>query len=63
MLPLLEDKLGPGVAESLARTAAILQLDADYLEDVANDTFERLRQQTGRRSAFRRPGCGILPRP
>jgi len=47
VLPLLEDKLGPGVAESLARTAAILQLDADYLEDVANDTFERPRQQTG----------------
>ncbi|WP_277525527.1 tRNA lysidine(34) synthetase TilS [Arthrobacter sp. ES3-54] len=47
VLPLLEDKLGPGVAESLARTAAILQLDADYLEDVANDTFDRLRQQTG----------------
>ncbi len=47
VLPLLEDKLGPGVAESLARTAAILQLDADYLEDVANDTFERLRQQAG----------------
>ena len=47
VLPLLEDKLGPGVAESLARTAAILQLDADYLEDVANDTFDRLGQQTG----------------
>ena len=61
VLPLLEDKLGPGVAESLARTAAILQLDADYLEDVANDTFERLRQQTGgRRSASRRPRCADL---
>ena len=47
VLPLLEDKLGPGVAESLARTAAILQLDADYLEDVANDTFETLRQRNG----------------
>ena len=47
VLPLLEVKLGPGVAESLARTAAILQLDADYLEDVANDTFDRLRQQAG----------------
>jgi tRNA(Ile)-lysidine synthase len=47
VLPLLEDKLGPGVAESLARTAAILQLDADYLEDVATDTFEALRQQAG----------------
>jgi tRNA(Ile)-lysidine synthase len=47
VLPLLEEKLGPGVAESLARTAAILQLDADYLEDVANDTFARLREQSG----------------
>lgn len=47
VLPLLEEKLGPGVAESLARTASILQLDADYLEDVANDTFDRLRQLDG----------------
>lgn len=47
VLPLLEEKLGPGVAESLARTAAILQLDADYLEDVAGDTFARLREQSG----------------
>ncbi len=47
VLPLLEEKLGPGVAESLARTAAILQLDADFLEDVANDTFARLREQSG----------------
>ncbi|MCX6498554.1 MAG: tRNA lysidine(34) synthetase TilS [Arthrobacter sp.] len=47
VLPLLEDKLGPGVAESLARTAAILQLDADYLEDVANDTFTRLQERSG----------------
>jgi tRNA(Ile)-lysidine synthase len=47
VLPMLEEKLGPGVAESLARTAAILQLDADYLEEVANDTFERLREPAG----------------
>jgi tRNA(Ile)-lysidine synthase len=47
VLPLLEEKLGPGVAESLARTAAILQLDADYLEDMANDTFARLQEQSG----------------
>jgi len=42
VLPHLEEKLGPGVAESLARTAAILQLDADYLEDVAESTFASL---------------------
>ena len=47
VLPLLEEKLGPGVAESLARTAAILQLDADYLEDLASNTFDRLRERTG----------------
>ncbi|WP_427008396.1 tRNA lysidine(34) synthetase TilS [Pseudarthrobacter sp. H2] len=47
VLPLLEEKLGPGVAESLARTAAILALDADFLEDVANDTFARVREDSG----------------
>ncbi|WP_426999050.1 tRNA lysidine(34) synthetase TilS [Pseudarthrobacter sp. N5] len=47
VLPLLEEKLGPGVAESLARTASILQLDADYLEDVANHTFASLVDRSG----------------
>lgn len=47
VLPMLEEKLGPGVAESLARTAAILQLDADFLEDVANSTFEQLAELSG----------------
>ncbi|VXB87570.1 tRNA(Ile)-lysidine synthase [Arthrobacter sp. 9AX] len=48
VLPRLEEKLGPGVAESLARTAAILQLDADYLEDVAESTFASLVERNGR---------------
>jgi tRNA(Ile)-lysidine synthase len=47
VLPLLEEKLGPGVAESLARTASILQLDADYLEDVANASYEALAERSG----------------
>jgi tRNA(Ile)-lysidine synthase len=47
VLPLLEEKLGPGVAESLARTASILQLDADYLEDVAEGTFTALAERSG----------------
>ncbi|MDQ0680602.1 tRNA(Ile)-lysidine synthase [Arthrobacter pascens] len=47
VLPLLEEKLGPGVAESLARTASILQLDADYLEDVAESTFAALAERSG----------------
>jgi tRNA(Ile)-lysidine synthase len=47
VLPHLEAKLGPGVAESLARTAAILQLDADYLEDVAESTYASLVERDG----------------
>ncbi|MFF1883129.1 tRNA lysidine(34) synthetase TilS [Pseudarthrobacter sp. NPDC058196] len=47
VLPHLEQKLGPGVAESLARTAAILQLDADYLEDVAESTYASLVERDG----------------
>jgi tRNA(Ile)-lysidine synthase len=47
VLPHLEEKLGPGVAESLARTASILQLDADYLEDVAESTFAALVERNG----------------
>ena len=47
VLPHLEEKLGPGVAESLARTASILQLDADYLEHVAETTFASLAERNG----------------
>ena len=47
VLPVLEAKLGPGVAESLARTAAILQFDADYLDDVAEGTYAGLRELAG----------------
>ncbi len=45
VLPLLEEKLGPGVAESLARTASILQLDADYLDDTAAAAYEQLAER------------------
>lgn len=47
VMPLLEEKLGPGVAESLARTAAILQQDADYLDDVADSTFAAFAERSG----------------
>lgn len=60
VLPMLEDKLGPGVAESLARTASILQLDADYLEAVANDTFVRLQERTGGEIALPEAELGEL---
>lgn len=47
VLPVLEEKLGPGVAESLARTASILQADADYLDDVAGAAYGRLHETDG----------------
>jgi tRNA(Ile)-lysidine synthase len=42
-LPALEDALGPGVAEALARTARQLRADADCLDDLAFAESERLR--------------------
>ncbi|GAB3622433.1 tRNA lysidine(34) synthetase TilS [Mariniluteicoccus endophyticus] len=35
VLPVLEDELGPGIAEALARTADLLRDDADLLDDLA----------------------------
>lgn len=39
IMPFLEAELGPGVAEGLARTAALLGADADYLDGEARRTF------------------------
>ncbi|MCU1516995.1 MAG: tRNA(Ile)-lysidine synthetase [Pseudarthrobacter sp.] len=61
VLPLLEEKLGPGVAESLARTASILQLDADYLEDVAEGTFAALAERSGREVGLPEEALRELP--
>jgi tRNA(Ile)-lysidine synthase len=60
VLPLLEEKLGPGVAESLARTASILQLDADYLEDVAERTYVDLAQRSGQEISLPEAALGEL---
>jgi tRNA(Ile)-lysidine synthase len=35
VMPALEEALGPGVAEALARTASQLRADADYLDELA----------------------------
>lgn len=37
VLPVLEEALGPGVTEALARTAGLLRADADALDALAND--------------------------
>jgi tRNA(Ile)-lysidine synthase len=40
VLPVLEDALGPGVVEALARTAGLLRADADALDLLAADAAE-----------------------
>ncbi|MHA7304316.1 tRNA lysidine(34) synthetase TilS [Arthrobacter sp. TMN-49] len=47
VIPYLSAELGPGIAESLARSARILGPDADYLDDLAAAEYNKLatRQQ------------------
>ena len=40
MLPTLEAELGPGIAEALARTAALARDDADLLDRLAAERFD-----------------------
>lgn len=42
VLPALEQELGPGIAESLARTAEQLREDADALDELASAAFEEV---------------------
>ena len=39
LLPLLETELGPGIAESLSRTAELARDDADLLDALAAERF------------------------
>jgi tRNA(Ile)-lysidine synthase len=47
LLPLMEELLGPGVAESLARTAEQLRADADALDSLAAEQVQRLAGDDG----------------
>lgn len=47
VIPHLAAELGPGVAESLARSAAILGHDADFLDELAAAEYEKLAQRGG----------------
>lgn len=42
LLPGLDDVLGPGLAEALARTATLARRDADFLDDVADAALARV---------------------
>ncbi|MFQ4147982.1 tRNA lysidine(34) synthetase TilS [Arthrobacter sp. LAPM80] len=50
VIPFLGSELGPGIAESLARSASILGHDADYLDELAAAEYATL--------AVRRPASG-----
>ncbi len=46
VLPVLEKELGPGIAESLAKTAGILQEDLEYLDAQAEKAFKTVSKTT-----------------
>lgn len=52
-LPVLEEQLGPGVAESLARTAGLLRDDADLLDRLADEAYAAVADSAG-------PACAAL---
>jgi len=39
LLPVMDEALGPGIVEALARTARLARLDADYLDEAAGALF------------------------
>lgn len=47
VIPFLVDELGPGIAESLARSASILGHDADFLDELAAAEYEKLVERSG----------------
>jgi tRNA(Ile)-lysidine synthase len=49
LLPALEEELGPGVTEALARSARQLRADAEFLDSLAKAEAQRLAA----------PGCGL----
>jgi tRNA(Ile)-lysidine synthase len=52
LLPALEQELGPGVTEALARSARQLRADAEFLDSLAKAEAQRL-------AALASPGCGL----
>jgi tRNA(Ile)-lysidine synthase len=61
-MPFLESELGPGVAEGLARTAAILGQDADYLDTEALRVYESLAERPAPAAEVGSPAAEVGPR-
>ncbi|AVG23058.1 tRNA(Ile)-lysidine synthase [Pontimonas salivibrio] len=52
VMPVLEQQLGPGVADALVRTAELVRQDGEVLDQMANDVYESLGDQAS---------AGIVP--
>jgi tRNA(Ile)-lysidine synthase len=61
LIPALEEALGPGVAEALARTASQLRADADCLDDLAFAESGRLREPCSDPAGLDAKGLNQLP--
>ena len=63
VLPVLEAELGPGIAEALARTAALARADADLLDELAAQARRSLDAAPEIPDQVRDDGGGLGPRP
>ena len=62
ILPMMEELLGPGITEALARTADLLRADADALDTLADEAAGRLMPGWGASAADGGPaGAGTAP--
>lgn len=50
VIPFLHKELGPGIAESLARSASILGHDADFLDELAAAEYQKIAERAGESS-------------
>ena len=61
VLPVLEKELGPGIAESLARTADQLREDADALDQLAENAYQALSRSSSNSIELSIDGLSKLP--
>ena len=62
VLPVLEEELGPGIAQALSRTAEILQDDISYLEAQADEAFKSTTRTTNNSVIIDTEAFGLLPK-
>lgn len=61
VLPFLETELGPGIAQSLYRSASIMAQDADFLDHLAGQEFSRLAEISANQVLLAETGLNALP--